>query len=161
MYIFFQDDIDKETVTELIDKLEQYQGQINLYFSTDGGGITPMYFLIDYLNSRKDEITIHLVDELISAGTYLLTDFEGKIIIEDSLDLILFHKADRSVCTLRQNNVVDEKILVQQTEAGNKKQQEKLKLLGLNNKQLKLYSQGKDVVLYKKDFNQLKLNNIL
>lgn len=158
MYIFFQDDIDKETVIELIDKLEQYQGQINLYFSTEGGCLTPMYFLIDYLNSRKDEITIHLVDELISAGTYLLTDFEGKIIIEDSLDLILFHKADRSVYTLRQNNVIDEKILVQQTEAGNKRQQEKLKLLGLNDKQLKLYSQGKDVVLYKKDFNQLKLN---
>jgi len=118
-----------------------------------------MDYLIHYLNKRKNEITVYLIGEIISAGTKLLTDFKGKIILHEGLDFIMFHKWDRKIYTLRKSNFIDNSILVKYTDEENKKFSKKLKKLGLTKKQLKKYNKGKDVVIYKENFNQLNINN--
>ena len=156
---YFLDSIDLPSVQNLIDKLDTLEGEVDLFFETEGGFTDVMDYLVHYLNKRKDEITIYLIGELISAGTKILTDFKGKIIIHEGLDLIMFHKWDRKIYTLRKSSFVDNATLIKYTEEGNKIFSKKLKKLGLNEKQLKIYNEGKDVVLYKKDFKQLNINN--
>ncbi len=86
MYHFFNKDITVDNINNLVDKLQTTDGEINLYFSTDGGSPDAMEFLINYLNTRKDEISITLTDWVMSAGTILLTEFKGKIILGEKLD---------------------------------------------------------------------------
>ena len=155
---FFNQDIKINTINELVDRLQDVEGKINLFFSTNGGNLDPMRYLINFLNSRKKDITITLVDRLVSAGTMILTDFQGKIIIDEGLDFILFHMWDRESYSLRVDNTISDKILTKQDMESNKFFAEKLKNKGLlNDKQIKQFLQGKDVVLYKDTFNKWKL----
>lgn len=153
-YFRFDDDIDTETVSTLVDKLQGVDGKINLWFSTNGGEITAMLFLIDFLNSRKKDIEIVLSCRLISAGTIILTNFKGKIILDEQLDFILFHCNDRQSYSIRDNNdPVCNKILTSQDIERNIIFIKKIKNKGLlTDKQLKQFSKGKDVVVYREQF---------
>lgn len=155
---FFNQDIKLNTINELVDRLQDVKGKINLFFSTNGGNLDPMRYLIQFLNYRKKDITITLTDRLVSAGVLLLTDFDGKIVINEGLDFILFHMWDRESYSLRVDTVISDKILTKQDKEGNLIFAEKLKNKGLlNDKQIKQFLQGKDVVLYKDTFNKWKL----
>jgi hypothetical protein len=156
-YVYhFDNPIDWESVQELIDILAQHE-KIDLFFTTEGGEIAEVRVLIHYLNTRKEDIDIYLTDVIMSAGAFLLTDFEGKIIITDSLDCILFHKTDRQVYTRRQQ-FVSIPILLEQLDKDNELMAKKFLDLGLTKSEIKDYKEGKDVVLYRKDFNRLKIN---
>lgn len=157
MHIYFNKEINSETVQELVDKLSEIEGKVSLWFSTVGGETGAMSFLISYLNSRAKDITVFITFILASAGTDILTDFKGKVELTDGLDLIMFHKEDRLIETLRKDKVINNSILLEQSEWRNKKCKEKLKKLGLNKEQLEEFDKGYDVVLYRKDFKQLKI----
>lgn len=156
-YYFFNQKINTDTVNELVDRLQDIEGKISLFFSTNGGQLDSMRYLISFLNSRKKDITITLTDRLVSAGTLLLTDFEGEIVINEGLDFILFHMWDRESYSLRVDITISDKILTKQDKAGNLFFAEKLKNKKLlNDKQIKQFLQGKDVVLYKDTFSKWK-----
>lgn len=155
MYYFFDAPINIEEVNNLVEKLEGKE-DIVLYFSTEGGNLDPMRFLIRFLNSLGDSIEIVLTDELCSAGTMLLTDYTGRL-THNGLDFILFHKWDRLVHNLRKSSIVSEDILNKQDEGENKIFAKKLKKLGLTKKQLKRFNKGKDVILYKDQFHLINL----
>ena len=84
-YVLFDDEINKETVSELVDKISSLPFKINLWFSTPGGTISLMFYLIDYLNSIKDRVTVTVFDEICSAGTLLFAYFDGAIKIDRML----------------------------------------------------------------------------
>jgi ATP-dependent protease ClpP protease subunit len=156
-YVYhFDNPIDWESVQELIDILSQHE-KIDLFFTTEGGEIAEVRVLIHYLNTRKDDIDIYLTDVIMSAGTFLLTDYHGKIILTESLDCILFHKTDRQVYTRRQQ-FVSIPILLEQLDNDNELMAKKFLDLGLTKSEIKEYKEGKDVVLYRKDFNRLNIN---
>lgn len=156
-YVYhFDNQIDWESVQELIDILSQHE-KIDLFFTTEGGEIAEVRVLIHYLNTRKDDIDIYLTDVIMSAGTFLLTDYHGKIILTESLDCILFHKTDRQVYTRRQQ-FVSIPILLEQLDNDNELMAKKFLDLGLTKSEIKEYKEGKDVVLYRKDFNRLNIN---
>lgn len=152
----FSDPIDGESVQELIDILSLHE-KIDLFFSTEGGEIVETKILLHYLNSRKDDIDIYLTDIIMSAGAFLLTDYQGKIIITDSLDCVLFHKTDRQVYTRRQQ-FISIPTLLEQLDEDNEEMAKKFLKLGLTKSEIKDYKEGKDVVLYRKDFKRLKIN---
>ena len=54
MNYYFHEVITKESINDLVEKITNTEGKINLWFSTEGGDVTPMYFLCDVLNERKD-----------------------------------------------------------------------------------------------------------
>lgn len=156
-YVYhFDNPIDWESVQELIDILSQHE-KIDLFFTTEGGEIAEVRVLIHYLNTRKDDIDIYLTDVIMSAGTFLLTDYQGKITLTESLDCILFHKTDRQVYTRRQQ-FVSIPILLEQLDNDNELMAKKFLDLGLTKSEIKEYKEGKDVVLYRKDFNRLNIN---
>lgn len=155
-YYYFENSIDKESITELVQELQQIDDDIILYFCTTGGETCYMDYLIDYLNNREKTVKIVVSSFLISAGTRLLTDFKDEIILHDNLDFILFHKFDLEGYTLRKSDSISHKIRLEQVSRENKIFAEKLKSIGLNTKQIKMFNSGKDVVLYKKDFKNLK-----
>jgi len=155
---FFDKEISVDTMNELVERLQDKEGSINLYFSTDGGSPDAMNFLIEYMNTRKDEIEITLTDWIMSAGTLLLTDFEGKIKLHSGLDFILFHVFDRESYGLRKSDVPKE-ILTKQDFRKNKIFAEKLKDKNiLNSKQIKRFLKGENVVVFQDEFRKWKLN---
>jgi len=160
MYYYFKQEITTESVNNLIEKLEQADGVINLYFSTNGGNSASMSFLISFFNSIANKLTITLTNDVWSAGTQILYDFKGKIKLDlDELDSILFHSTDRETFNFRKDSTIcDEKILVRQDKEYNLKVAEKIKKKGLlTDKQLKDFLKGKDVVVYKEQFKNWTL----
>lgn len=153
---YFCNDITVENVNDLVERLQDRE-KIHLWVDTEGGNADAFRFLLSFLNSRKEDIEITLIGIICSMGTHLLTDFRSKININEGLDCILFHKLDRETYSLRKQ-VIDSSILIKQDKETNDIFVQKLRKLGLTEKQIKLYNSGKDVVLYKKDFHQLKLN---
>lgn len=155
-YYIFEDRINVETINNLIGAIDDKE-KVHLFVSTEGGETFPMHILLQYLNSRKDDIEITCTNIIMSAGVLLLTDFKGKINLSEELECILVHKFDCEGYRLREG-WLDEKEKTKQLVADNKRLKEKLKNLGLNKKQLKKFEQGKDVILYQKDFKQLNIN---
>lgn len=153
---YFNEEIDTETVQDLIDNLSNYPA-IDLFITTPGGISTAMYVLLHFLNNHPD-IRIYLTGYIASAGTFLLTNCNKEIIIHDDLDWILFHMGDRSIEGQFRKNPIDHNILYNQLKLENEKWANKFANLGLNKKEIKSYLEGNDVVLYKDDFKRLKIN---
>lgn len=152
----FDDEITLETIQNCIDAIHIHP-EVDLFFSTQGGETCMMDAFINYLNLRQEEITIHLTDAVASSGAFLLTDFKGEIILTDNLEWIMFHKADRLTYSSRRS-FFNETILKKQLDEYNNKYSKKFQQLGLSDKEIKAYNSGKDVFLYRKDFNRLNLN---
>lgn len=156
---YFSDDISVESINNLVEKLQAVDGKIRLYFSTDGGSPTAMNFLLNFLNSRKEDIVVVMTDRCYSAGADIPVLFEGKIEIED-LDCVLFHLLDRQKYSFRVDGYTcNPKILAKQDMEYNKIFAEKIKKKGLlTDKQLKQFLLGHDVVVYQEQFKTWKLN---
>jgi ATP-dependent protease ClpP protease subunit len=151
----FDDDIDQETIQNCIDTIHMHP-EVDLFFSTQGGETCMMDAFINYLNLRQKEITVHLTDAVASAGTFLLTDFKGEIVITENLEWIMFHQTDRLTYSNRKS-FFNESVLKKQLIEYNNKYSKKFQELGLTDKEIKAYNSGKDVFLYRKDFNRLNL----
>lgn len=154
--LIFNDIITTDTVNELINELSNFT-LVDIFFSTEGGEMSAMNALIQYLNKRKDDFKIILTDEICSAGTFILTDFEGEIEISKGLDFILFHLIDRVMYTKRVVEI-SKLQLAKQLKTMNEVLANKYIKLGLNTKEIKRFNSGRDVVLYQKDFHRLNLN---
>lgn len=156
---FFRDEISVDSVNGLVQRLQDNPGPVSLWFSTNGGTSSAMEFLICYLNSRSNEITITLTDKIYSAGTQILTDFEGLINIKE-LDSILFHVADRETYNFRKDSYsADFKIISKQDKAYNLRSAAKFKKKNLlSGKQIGDFLDGKDVVVYQDQFMNWELN---
>ena len=157
---YFNDEISTETVNNLVEKLQSFEGEIDLWFSTNGGESVSMAFLINYFNLIKDRLTITLADKIWSAGTFILTDYYGKIRIEyNEMDSFLFHVGDRRMHLQSvDRDIENAKILAKQDREVNLIFAEKVRKKGLlTEKQLKDYLRGKDVVVYKDTFKNWKL----
>lgn len=156
--IIFDEDIEKDTVASLINEISCFE-EVDLYFTTDGGSLTAIIALIRALNNHPD-ITIYLTDVIASTGTYLLINCHKPIVLTKELDYMLFHQIDRDFGGKFRREEVDRDILYNQLWDYNQEIAMKFKRLGLNKKEMKKYSIGEDVVLYRKDFNRLIANNI-
>ena len=162
MHYLFNEEITEDSVNNLVEKLESAdkEEKINLWFGTNGGSSSSMGFLVNYFNSIKDRLIITIAEKLLSAGTSILTDFEGKIILDlDDLDCILFHGADRESYRFRKDSTFhDAKILSKQDKEYNINFAKKVKNKKLlTDKQLKNLLKGRDVVVYKEQFKNWKL----
>ena len=161
MHYYFNDKITTETINELVEKLSQEDGDITLYFGTQGGETASMKFLINYLNSIKDRVKITFVDRVWSAGSFLFLYFEGKMQIDlEETDSILWHIGDRQMyLSAVDRDLEDRNILKKQDKEYNQKIAEKIKEKGfLTDKQIKDFLKGKDVIIYKDTFKKWKLD---
>lgn len=156
---YFENEIAVESVNELVEKLQAVEGEIELWFSTNGGSSSAMTFLLSFLNRRKEDITVVLTSRCYSAGADILVFFEGKIRIVE-LDAVLFHLTDREQYTFRKDDyTVNFKTLAKQDKEYNLNFAKKIKEKGLlTDTQLKQFLQGRDVIVYKKQYEQWKLN---
>jgi hypothetical protein len=151
-YYYFNDKINNKTVNNLVDKLQTMEGKINLWFTTDGGNSDEMDFLIAYFNSRKNEIIITLTGIIQSAGTHLLFEFLGDLIMGKGLDCFMFHATDRLVYPVRNSSVIQDKELSKNDRQLNLNTAQQIKSKQfLTDKQIKQFLQGKDIVVYKKE----------
>ena len=153
---YFDKEITVDTVQELIGILSSVPS-VDLFFTTVGGELPSMKVLIHFINQHPD-IKIYLTDYIASAGTFLLVDCNKEVYLTDELDWILFHQADREFGGKFRKAILDKEILYQQIKETNDILADKYKRLGLTPKEIKEYFKGEDVILYRKDFNRLKVN---
>ena len=157
-YHYFNNKINNKTVNNLVDKLQSMEGKINLWVTTDGGTSDEMDFLIAFLNSRKDDITITLTGIIQSAGTHLLFEFLGKLILGEGIDCFMFHATDRLVYPVRDNHSIKDVELSKNDKETNRISAERIKNKGLlNDKQIQQFMKGKDVVVYSEQFKKWEL----
>lgn len=152
---YFDDEITNESVQELIDIISQVE-QVDLFVTTIGGSKWAIEVLMHAINQHPD-INIYLTGYIASAGTFFLTECEQPVYLHPSLEWILFHKGDRPVEGEFRKNTLDRHILYDNLNKDNDELGLKYKKLGLTSKEMKLYNDGHDVVVYKKDFHRLKI----
>lgn len=156
-YHYFNDDINIQNVTTLVNDLQAKEGEICLWFATEGGYTNAMEYLIDYLNNRP-EIKVVLTDSVCSAGTLFLSDYNHPLEIKD-IDCIFFHATDREKYSIRKGAVCGDRLKNQDIE-DNKKRVEVWKQRGwLTDKQGRSILKGKDVVLYRKEIFDILAQN--
>lgn len=155
--ILFDDEINYENTQNLIDKMSNYQF-VNLYFSTNGGSLAYMIGLIDYLNRRyaQGTLRVNLQEDCCSAGTLLLTSYQGPIFISESFTFFMFHLPDRQ--TLSHRKLEYEVGALRVLQNYNTKYAAKLKQLGLNKSELIKFNKGEDVYIYRDQIARLNAN---
>jgi hypothetical protein len=154
-YHYFNDKINNKSVNNLVDRLQSMDGKINLWLTTNGGDSDEMDFLLSYLNSRKDDITITLTGIIQSSGTRLLFEFLGNLVMDEWLDCFMFHCTDRYSYRIRDNHAIKDKKLYENDKQTNKNIAEKIKNKRLlTDKQLKQFNKGLDVVVYREQFTK-------
>ena len=153
---YFNDEINMESVQGLIDVLVNYSA-VDLFFTTYGGEGSTMRILIHFINNHPD-IKIYLINHIMSAGTFFLIGCDKEVILHDELEIILFHMGDREVEGQFRKRKINSDILYEQLKFQNEEMGKKFEKLGLTKKEMKMYNDGDDVILYKKDFHRLKIN---
>lgn len=152
---YFDDEITQESIQELIDVISQVE-QVDLFVTTIGGSRWAIDVLMHAINQHPD-IVIYLCGYIASAGTFFLTECEQPVYLHENLEWILFHQGDRPVEGEFRKTSLDRHILYDNLKLQNEILGEKYKKLGLTTKEMKRYFEGDDVIIYRKDFNRLKI----
>ncbi len=154
--IIFDDKIDNETVSDLINEMTNYSF-VNLYFSTNGGELYAMEVLVDYLNRRcQDEtVRVYIGPILISAGTFLMTDYIGPLFLTRSFQHILFHLPDMPAYSRRKEEKEYGRRVNVLLDSDNEDYLKSLSALGLSKSQIKKIADGEDVKFYRDDLDKL------
>lgn len=153
---YFNDGITRDSVQDLIDVLVGVPS-VDLFITTPGGETASSQVLIHFINNHPD-VTIYLTGYIASAGADFLTDCNKEVYLTEELDWILFHQGDREFGGKFRKAPLNKDLLYEQLKESNEKYAEKYKRLGLTPKEIKDYFKGEDVILYRKDFNRLKVN---
>lgn len=81
--IYFEDDISKETINDLIQEIDTEEFNIDLFFSTKGGISSVMNCFVHYANQLpSDKLTIYFTEQVMSAGVSLMRDYKGKKVVK-------------------------------------------------------------------------------
>jgi hypothetical protein len=153
--IIFNQEIYPDTVQELMDRMTQYP-IVNLYFSTDGGELDTMLVLIDFLNRRAEQgnVRVYLSSYCSSAGTLLLTDYNGPLYVQPTFRFFYFHVPDFMSYKFRK--VVNEDRLRDLLLAYNETYYDKLKVVGLTRKQIDTIRKGDELYIFADELGKLK-----
>jgi len=154
--IMFDEEINEESVQNLINEMSQYSF-VNLYFSTEGGLIHVMRALVDYLNRRSTpgntSVRVYLNLVCISAGTLLLTDYIGQLYMTSDFRYFWFHAPDVRTFNIRKE-AGSEKLLKFLHE-DNEEFYSKLLKVGLTNAEIQSIRDGDDVYIFRDDLKRL------
>lgn len=152
---YFEDEISQESVQTLLDILIQAPS-IDLFICTPGGDLPAAKVLLHFVNNHPD-IRVYLTGYIASAGTLFLVDCNKEVILTDQLDWMLFHQGDREFGGRFRKQMLNQDILHEQLKQFNEALSIKYRRLGLTAKEIKDYFKGEEVILYRKDFNRLKV----
>ena len=155
--LFFDAPISSETVNDLIYLFKNNKRPIDLFVSTPGGEMAAAKVLIHHINNNMDDINIYLTGTICSAGTFFLTDCTKPVFVTDDLLFLLFHTVDMPQETMTRKEDISSKELKKQLDEDNKVLADKYIKLGLNDKEIKRFHKGEEVVIYRKDFDRLNI----
>lgn len=158
--LFFDAPISSETVNDLIYLFKNNKRPIDLFISTPGGEMAAARVLINHINKNMDDINIYLTGTICSAGTFFLTDCTKPVFVTEDLLFLLFHTIDMPQETMTRKEDISSKELKKQLDIDNKVLAEKYQKLGLTDKEIKSFFKGEEVVLYRKDFHRLNIEQV-
>lgn len=158
----FDDEINKDSVNDLISQLERYEKSeddvFDLWFATKGGYLFAMDMLIAYLNKHREGIHVHIFDELHSCGYKILTDFLGKKTVHYENQMIwVWHNIDQMMYMQRKSDGIKPSKQQEGLKELNTVFYNKLLILGVTKKQIKKLENGRDIILYPKNILKLKI----
>lgn len=154
--IFFNDEMNFETVGRLIETLEIINDMnvnefipetVNIYFCTNGGIISSADVLIDYINNYSIPITIILYEECSSAGFHFALNVDVDVKVLNTT----FSALHRSAVSLSSRKLKDRTSIDHFFNEHGAEIDERMisdfKKAGLTDEQLRLINEGKDIFL--------------
>jgi len=148
MTIMFKDDITFETVKGLIEKLETMESPKIVYFSSSGGNAAATEVLLNYIDQNREDIEMIFFWENSSAAFELAMEVKC---IKSALPTAFgyIHPFTRNIATreLLDPNTYDSLDMVDKPRQ-RKEEIEKYKGYGLNEDELKRFTNGDDICLF-------------
>lgn len=158
--VHFDDGITSPTIKKLLSELEEAvkdlpSGEkIDFYFSSVGGECTNADVLTHWLNLHTDKIVLYGVGCICSCAVDVLLDYKGeKHLIGDTVSLMV-HLTSLHI---HYNGTASDKTLIASIDLINKNLIDKLKSIGMSQKDLARVRRGEDVHLTHKEIQHLKL----
>ena len=152
--IVFDSEITNETINALINDIVSFDGEVDLFFATNGGTNIETTAFIHFLNNQcKDKVRMFFTGSVASNGVNILMNFEGEKYITEDLYYILIHKSAGNITSSRGDKYIDE--IRKQFQIDNKNQLKKYTAFyKLTKEEKKNYNKGEDIILYKDDFKR-------
>ena len=161
--ITFDDTLTYESVAGLIQRMEGVKKTVTsptkmtLYFSSFGGDVSSSDLLIDYLNQEPMLWDLVAFDRLDSAAFDVYYEYKGVKRFTKSISAC-FHMMQISTSTREEMQSEDNlKRAKENVSDCNRAYAHLLGKIGFKSSWLKEVKQGKDVILYYKDFVKLKI----
>lgn len=157
MVLTFSEEISKESVDHLIEKLSSVEEDSILYFSTIGGCVISSEALLTYLNVyKRDTLTIIFTADVCSMGAYIMFNFAGKKFLSETLDVVLIHTIDRQAYNNRLTKL--DRILDESLKKLSVKYFDRMsKHFKFTKKEKKKYFSGRDITLTPQDFHRINI----
>lgn len=157
--IIFQGGIDIDSINKFIEKAEQADGDITVYFSSGGGGVQLSRILQDFL--EKYPYKVHLIGywQLGSCALELFMNIKvEKTLRKDAWGQAhLYGRDDISTYSLMDNKSEDS-YLVKDIERANKGLCKWFKLIGISEKEMKAIRRGETVIIEPKRLRKIYLD---
>lgn len=151
--IIFSDEITYESISLLISDIHNCEGEVDLFFSTNGGTNVETTAFIHFLNTQcKDKLRMFFTDMIGSNGVEIFIDFEGEKYITEDLDIIIIHTASRNVHT--RNRELLQKCLEIEDEDTKIRLTKYSKFFKFTKEGKKTFKKGEDIVITKQDFDR-------
>ena len=155
---FFNGRIEAESVNRLISAITQSEEKVNVYFCSSGGDCSAGEALVEFLNFNTGKVILTLVNYCCSTAVDVFSNFKGKVKVHPSLYYVTIHKVDMPIQSERKDNFLDENKLLKYMREENKEYAKIMPSLGFTPKEIRTYTQGHDVIIYKEDFKRMKFN---
>jgi len=157
MVLTFNNEISKGSVSELIYQLEEFRdSNIDLFFSTEGGSLVYAEVLLHYLNTHcVQNVTLIFTSLIASAGVIMMTDYKGKKLLSEWLDVVVLHAIDRTELGHTRLQKYERNFITKDKKYSSELLKKLTKAFKLTNKEQDRFNKGKDVILEEKDLKRL------
>ena len=155
--IYFDDEINEKTISDLIDKIDEHSDKkINLYLTSGGGSVSAGIVFTDYLNQCGYDLTL-IASWTLNSGAFDIFFKAVNVdrrIMPNTHSLIHLSRRDVSTIELLKNNSYDS-FLKKELEETNSEWLEFFKEVGIKEKHLKQIAKGEDVILRYEELAEL------
>lgn len=151
--IIFDSEIDDDSINNIIRDICSYDGEVDLFFSTNGGTNVATTAFIYFLNTQcEDKVRMFFTDMIGSNGVEIFIDFKGEKYITQDLDMIIIHSCSRNINS--RNRELLQNFLDIEDEDTKIRLEKYSKFFKFSKKEKEIFKRGEDIVITKHDFNR-------
>lgn len=157
-YYYFSDNINKDSVKQVLHFISSNQGNITIYFDSEGGEVNAANTLIEVINSNKERITLHVIGYIFSSAFMVFLKTKCKTVLNSNC-LGMIHETYQSFSIKSSGKTGElDSFMIKENKKEHLRDILELKELGLNRKEIAKINKGKDVCFDNKRLREILLH---